>query len=410
MKSTFAWLDYSDKERENALQVVRQLQSPEARDELGIGVVRDVLSDSLFPGTSTIQTRLRYFLFVPWVFQQLDKAVKQGRVDDPAVFVRDREETLLTTLLRQDDAAGVIGRVSGTSVKTMPGAIYWSGLAAWGIRHYSGSRREYYQDIAWQVRSGVTHETEQGRFNPRWDVDLPEPPSDFPQGVTMQVTPGEARYIQRLFQTQESVTGTLLSTLIQQADSIPEAMTFPWQIPDVSALPDSIQHDLWHTRNFSEAIDGATLFYNLLLAQKQQRPDLITDYTDRLQQWSNLIESREVQIRDWWQNDRFWLYLNYDIPRRTRQFIEDWMTILLEGDGLSLAKNPPDDLIDRYVGEIIKKRECDLKKTRARLTYQSALDMWGGASAVAQLDFRWPIARQYINEIADALEPADAEA
>ncbi len=31
----------------------------EARDGLGIDAVRDALSDLLFPGTSTIQTRLR---------------------------------------------------------------------------------------------------------------------------------------------------------------------------------------------------------------------------------------------------------------------------------------------------------------------------------------------------------------
>lgn len=44
---------------------------PGTLDELGIGSIRDTFSDELFPGTSTIQTRARYFLFVPWIMQMV---------------------------------------------------------------------------------------------------------------------------------------------------------------------------------------------------------------------------------------------------------------------------------------------------------------------------------------------------
>ena len=37
------------------------------------GVIRDVFSDLLFPGISTIQTRARYFLIVPWIYQRHEK-------------------------------------------------------------------------------------------------------------------------------------------------------------------------------------------------------------------------------------------------------------------------------------------------------------------------------------------------
>lgn len=45
-------------------------EEPGTRDELGIGPVRDAFSEQLFPGTSVIQTRARYFLFVPWAFKE----------------------------------------------------------------------------------------------------------------------------------------------------------------------------------------------------------------------------------------------------------------------------------------------------------------------------------------------------
>jgi len=45
----------------------------ESRDELGIGSIRDAIADILFPGTSTIQTRLRYMLLLPWMYRELEK-------------------------------------------------------------------------------------------------------------------------------------------------------------------------------------------------------------------------------------------------------------------------------------------------------------------------------------------------
>ena len=68
MASSFTWLDYSENDRKIVLDILEAFKEHEARGELGIGVVRDAFSDMLFPGTSTIQTRAKYFLFVPWLF------------------------------------------------------------------------------------------------------------------------------------------------------------------------------------------------------------------------------------------------------------------------------------------------------------------------------------------------------
>ncbi len=66
MASRLAWLDYSDHERRKSLDVIGLFREEYTRDKLGIDSIRDRLADALFPGTSTIQTRARYFLFIPW--------------------------------------------------------------------------------------------------------------------------------------------------------------------------------------------------------------------------------------------------------------------------------------------------------------------------------------------------------
>src|SRR3712207_8105184 len=67
--SSFTWLDYSEHERRQMLDVIHLFDEKTTRDELGIGVVRDAFADMFFPGTSTIQTRARYFLFIPWIYR-----------------------------------------------------------------------------------------------------------------------------------------------------------------------------------------------------------------------------------------------------------------------------------------------------------------------------------------------------
>ena len=48
--SAFAWLSYSESERQKALDVISLFWERDTRDELGIGVIRDAFADLLFPG------------------------------------------------------------------------------------------------------------------------------------------------------------------------------------------------------------------------------------------------------------------------------------------------------------------------------------------------------------------------
>src|SRR3954462_15266264 len=72
--SSLAWIDFDEAERQRAQRILALFQEHESRDELGLGAIRDSIADHLFPGTSTIQTRLRYMLFIPWIFQVIAKS------------------------------------------------------------------------------------------------------------------------------------------------------------------------------------------------------------------------------------------------------------------------------------------------------------------------------------------------
>ena len=73
MASSLSWIDFSAADRERMRRSMALFQDRETRDELGLGTIRDAFSDALFPGTSTIMTLLRYFLFVPWIYRELEE-------------------------------------------------------------------------------------------------------------------------------------------------------------------------------------------------------------------------------------------------------------------------------------------------------------------------------------------------
>ena len=114
-------------------------------DDLGIGTVRDAISNSLFPGTSVIQTRARYFLFVPWLFRRAEQRYPQQLV----AKATDMERNLIEALRADGDLVGLIGVDRGKNVRTLPSAIFWGGLIRYGIfLSPSLSIRQYGRHVA----------------------------------------------------------------------------------------------------------------------------------------------------------------------------------------------------------------------------------------------------------------------
>ena len=52
------WIDYSRQERDTIKELLKILGEPSSVDELGVGIVRDSISDLLYPGTSVLNLTL----------------------------------------------------------------------------------------------------------------------------------------------------------------------------------------------------------------------------------------------------------------------------------------------------------------------------------------------------------------
>ena len=129
------WIDFSKNERNKVLSVLDLLSESGTLDELGIAPVRDGFANLFFPGTSTIQTRAKYFLIVPYALKDLEYSIETN----PNRMLRSLDETERRCgeiLVSGEDSDGIIGKRSlaqGKWVKRTPADIYWAGLRYYGI-------------------------------------------------------------------------------------------------------------------------------------------------------------------------------------------------------------------------------------------------------------------------------------
>jgi hypothetical protein len=403
MSSFFSWLDYSERERRQMLDVISRFRERDTRDELGLGSVRDAFADLLFPGTSTIQTRARYFLFIPWMYRSLEnKGVSSEKIWQRA---RTEEITLILALLTANDTAGVIGKDAREKLQRLPSNIYWQGLGTWGIRLFYGSQSQYHRclDAYYTLGRGQQRnddgEPVNGRQRLNWQPDLPSAPVGFPRQASFALTHDEAEYLRERILLR--VPDTLLAFLVDRG-RLTGGIGFPWAHPQCADFPDHIHTQLAHARNFSESIYGAVLLYNLMLAEARQAEDLTENYRTDLADWEEYMHKRATVLRPWAADlTPFWQMAETARARITfwtKRFITDWLTLAtqLPPNGHLAAQSAARDLIAN--------RERQLKHALARLDNPRALELWTGAAGVFRLDYRWGVTQTLVNDILRGLE------
>ncbi|MFO0991602.1 MAG: DUF6361 family protein [Hyphomicrobiales bacterium] len=406
--SAFVWLDYSERERRRMLDVVDQFREHDTRDELGIGSVRDAFADLLFPGTSTIMTRARYFLLVPWMYRRQEKL----RTPSAQIAARARraEIDLVDAIEQSDDKEGNIGKVAKTTLKRLPSSVYWQGLSIWGIRTFRGAQAQYHRSLdryyAQLTRhSGRVSERDiehDDLIQPNWHGGLIPPPLDFPTKCTLSLTCHEAEYLTERIRLSPACSGSLLAELAAQRRRSAD-VPFAWKHPYSEELQPKLRVMLNHAQNFSEIMHGAPLLYNLILAEQDRREESIKRYRQDLTEWAQMMSERSRVLVEW-SRERFWQLIHTVNPRitnPTHEFINTWWDFALAGDAARLCDSP-------VVRSLIRDRERRLKKSLARIDNPRAQELWTGDSGTAQLEFRWLISQRLLGDIFDGLETADA--
>ena len=387
------WIDFSKEDRQKALDVINLLSEQGAVDELGIGIVRDAFANYFFPGTSTIQTRAKYFLLVPYILRDAVDG-RYGKDVNRILRAIDTEEKECGIKLLESNpkAEGVIGtRVLPKGwVARKPSDIYWNGIRTYGIFCDYGLSIPEYVSLAVKLNTQKSsaklgNRNDEAEENEKDDSDagdimnvsfwnLPIYHDNWRDNLTIELTNEEAFYLDK--QIQKGAKGTLLEYVLKNRIDMNKYEDFVSMAAELSEkVEEKLAYMMKLACEFNNLVYMARVRFNVMLSE----------------------EENEVAVSEW---DR----LKPQVKRRANVDLSAVFNKLeLHNPGTYLFLSKLQEAFKALdidaADELIKKRERQLKGiNRAKLNRTKEFDhsKWVGGG---ELDYRFSNARRIINDI-----------
>lgn len=401
--ASIGWIDFSQAHR-NRVGSVLELLKPEGMvDELGIGSIRDSIANQLFPGISTIQTRARYFFFIPYILHDYQRLRQKGRTSKlPAKYLEDQENSIMWDLgdvYDHKEGSGVIGitKRRGNSIARKASTIYWNGIQTYNFISTGGLSLPAYlkRSVGQNLESLISEVLEGDDSTDDADADhenqfkIKVPyDSSWKNNLTLDLTVDEAEFFKSRILT--IAKGRLFSELLINGDlqeeflSSDDFMTFAKNSSNIN-LKDSIRNDLVLAHDFSQLMYGVHISYNCQV-HKMAYND--TSYEEMFRDW---IKKLRFSMLD------FQAFDPINLPSATRastnEFIRQWWTEAKQGF--------PDR---KRRDELIRKQESVVKGRKARIVFKKLEDVredrWIG---LALLNYRFIQASRILTDILGGL-------
>lgn len=409
--SLIGWVDFSSLERERVAQIMSMLQEKGTLDELGIGQLRDAFADKLFPGFSTIQTRAKYFVTLPFLFHDYRQLKTHVRLKTPLTeFLSEREDKLARMLVKNhidDMPYGIIGKDSlDKGVARKPSSVYWNGIRQLSIANTDLSLKEFirqFEDHYCSVRDAHTDDDHQSSNLTDW---MTKPDGYSPDWLTkakIELTLREAEFLKdKLLNTKriehsipaQLIKHNLVKEVLELNEHLPsgswQAFSLHEQLKN-SAVSSQTKSTLAKALEFSFVLEGAHIRYNLLIAQRAENSAFIDRLKEDFSEW----QAKALSQRDSFTENAInnWYLSAFDAQKaassRTRQFIENWCQLVRD-------ESSEDDL-----DQCVKRQAIANKGVRCLL--KKALNSNQGWVGMRLLEFRWPTAKIILRDIQEGL-------
>ncbi|SPA36246.1 conserved hypothetical protein [Cupriavidus taiwanensis] len=213
-------------------------ESTGVRDEVGFLTIHQRYADRFFPGTSVLHARVRYALFVPWLFEDL--AGETG--PKVARMLRERERMLAGRLKEAKEEKVIGGNVYPKPSSQPPSTVYWNALGVWGILRPRADGRSISRAQAHLLLKGASKATDDDGqplvFSESPFILLPKRPKGWLDGkIDLRLSTAEARFLRARFTSLRrsgSSELSLLARLVRTEAAAPHAM---WadQVLDIAA-------------------------------------------------------------------------------------------------------------------------------------------------------------------------------
>ena len=397
LTSQIGWVDFSSTDRDRVRQVLSQLNEPGTLDELGIGALRDGFADRMFPGFSAIQTRAKYLITVPRMIRDylLLSSSEQRRTKlDKYLRARENELAKVLTERHGESETGIIGstKVDSGGVARLPSSVYWGALRIWGLVDTTTSLSQFQREIAapepalGSMQQAEADDSDGLRALSRVKLDTFD--QKWFEKVSILLTPSESSFlIERLhrgpvnsFPTQLELNGLMNDAL---DDSLRDFNVFAEWGRQQLIFSDAARNTLKMAAEFSELIYGAHLRYNVLLAKRNERDDLLPALESNWQEWFSTVQSDSMMLDSWLADTEARL------PSYTTVFLRKWIS--------AVGAKSQVDLLDQLVEKQAERNKGNRTLLKKRLPPDYT---WIG---MGRLNYRWSNVRIILKDIQNGL-------
>ncbi|WP_314163002.1 DUF6361 family protein [Lachnoanaerobaculum gingivalis] len=317
------WIDFSKKERNKVISVLDLLSENSTLDELGIATIRDGFSDLFFPGTSTVQTRAKYFFIVTYALRDLERSGETDVNDFLEILNAIERECAERFIENNPGETGVIGSrslASGHWVKRTPADIYWSGLRQYNIFHGGRLSLSEYVRAVCEINAKKRNLIELGNRNDKAeendtdDADagdirsmhfwnIPTYDDEWFDKLKIELTKEEAKFLkERIINScGESIFAHALKNNLWE---IMECDSFENLKDMIRLFPKQIQKDYRLAKDFSEFNYVLRIIYNIVLSDEknEEANEALDNYRSEMKNIANIDLEAVFACTDAWKN------------------------------------------------------------------------------------------------------------
>lgn len=396
MASELGWIDISPKDRNRVKRFMDLMGMSGVMDELGVGVIRDAMSNKIFPGFSTLYTRAKYFFITPYILYDIEKDVKYDIEKDVkekrAKEFHNREvntNSLIKYYYEQNkiDESYFGKYTAGGELKRQPSEIYWNGITTIKLIDTESSLQQLLRTKKSDVKEllscdcgdGITQES--GENHDSLLSRIPCYKDDWQNTISghgLRLTVGEADILKERFNA--NIPHSLPAALVEnkelwglykdaseQNDKPAHAKSrfvlFVERLRNskVGIEDQELRENLFKAHDLSLMLHGLHIAYNIKLWSS------VTDCND------DFVNKLKEEGREWFKNLKnngnpgSLIYENFNIEDcmngvnvkgYTRTFLENAHSVISNGSCW--------DCIEQNLCQLVYDQECNNKKSKSR--------------------------------------------
>lgn len=412
--SGLGWIDFSDSDKQKVLKVIELLKPDGTVDELGVGVVRNSMSDAMFSGITTIMTRAKYYFIVPRILHSYLRL--KHKPDSVKEYLRIQENEIMNELtvkyLKEKtlEKERIIGytiakenlNLSKNRFKELyrkPSTTYWNGIRTFGIYKGQLSLANFLYSIeknksnkihtGYLADEGDTSDDRDSDHDGYFHFALPDYDVNWRKNLTISLTSEEGDYLlQQILDTQkDSLLGNVLTNKQWVKDFL-KARKFEdlCDMPFVSKLPSETQSIMFTAKDFWKIMRGAHIRYNIILHSRHGSSAFVRKCNGMWKEWVNEMKRfkwKKFNIELLWEVTKSHSRVNHF----TERFINNWITMISSGNFNSSR-----------LDAIVEKQEKDNKLSRSKLKPDND-EKYKGWVGIDNMEFRFDNAKIIVNDI-----------